>query len=172
MTEPTIFCPRCQAEIKLTESLAASLVEATRLAYQRRIKENVQQCAKREEAVREQEQGLNNAKQEWQAAEQARLRKDRERIALEEGQRAATRFSQELNQKAEAIVSRGDISRSLMGFGFECEDGWFPLIYALFEEIEPLAAGLDSAEIVQVKQKFGGLRVATRGPTMPYTMQL
>jgi hypothetical protein len=61
------------------------------------------------------------------------------------------------------FASKGDISRSLMGFGFECEDGWFPLIYALFEEIEPLAAGLDSAEIVQVKQKFGGLRVATRG---------
>jgi hypothetical protein len=61
------------------------------------------------------------------------------------------------------FVSKEDISRSLMGFGFECEDGWFPLIYALFEEIEPLAAGLDSVEIVQVKQKFGGLRVATRG---------
>jgi hypothetical protein len=103
MTEATISCPRCQSEIRLTESLAAPLVEATRRDFQRRIEESDLKCAKREEAVREQEQGLNNAKQEWQAAEQARLRKERERIALEEGQRAATRFSQELNQKLEAI---------------------------------------------------------------------
>jgi hypothetical protein len=62
------------------------------------------------------------------------------------------------------FASKGDISRSLMGFGFECEDGWFPLIYALFEEIEPLVAALDATEgpteILQVKQKFGELRVA------------
>jgi hypothetical protein len=103
MTEPTISCPRCQAEIKLTESLAAPLVEAIRRDYQRRIAENDQQCARREESVREQEQSLNDAKQEWQAAEQARLRKERERIAQEESQRAAMKFSLDLDQKAKAI---------------------------------------------------------------------
>jgi len=30
MTEPTIICPNCRTEIKLTESLAAPLLEATR----------------------------------------------------------------------------------------------------------------------------------------------
>ena len=30
MTEPTILCPQCKAQVKLTESLAAPLVEATR----------------------------------------------------------------------------------------------------------------------------------------------
>ena len=30
MTEPTIICPKCKAEIKLTESLAAPLIESTR----------------------------------------------------------------------------------------------------------------------------------------------
>ena len=29
MTEPTITCPKCKTEIKLTESLAAPLIEAT-----------------------------------------------------------------------------------------------------------------------------------------------
>ena len=30
MTEPTIICPNCKTEIKLTESLAAPLIEAVR----------------------------------------------------------------------------------------------------------------------------------------------
>lgn len=30
MTEPTIVCPNCKTEIKLTESLAAPLIESTR----------------------------------------------------------------------------------------------------------------------------------------------
>ena len=30
MTEPTITCPKCKEEIKLTESLAAPLIAATR----------------------------------------------------------------------------------------------------------------------------------------------
>ena len=32
MTEPTITCPNCKTEIKLTESLAAPLIESTRVA--------------------------------------------------------------------------------------------------------------------------------------------
>lgn len=34
MTEPIIICPNCRTEIKLTESLAASLIEATRRDYE------------------------------------------------------------------------------------------------------------------------------------------
>jgi hypothetical protein len=65
------------------------------------------------------------------------------------------------------FVSKGDISRSLMGFGFQCEDGWFHLIFKLFDEIETLAAALNPTEwpieIEQVKQKYGGLRIAASG---------
>jgi hypothetical protein len=35
--EPTIVCPNCQSKIKLTESLAAPLLEATREQYERRL---------------------------------------------------------------------------------------------------------------------------------------
>ena len=37
MTEPTIICPNCKTEIKLTESLAAPLIEATRKQYEQRL---------------------------------------------------------------------------------------------------------------------------------------
>jgi len=34
MTEPTITCPNCKIEIKLTESLAAPLLESTRKQFE------------------------------------------------------------------------------------------------------------------------------------------
>lgn len=38
MSEPTITCPSCQSEIKLTESLAAPLIEATKKQLQAQLK--------------------------------------------------------------------------------------------------------------------------------------
>lgn len=37
MSEPTIICPNCKTEIKLTESLAAPLIESTRHDYEERV---------------------------------------------------------------------------------------------------------------------------------------
>ena len=48
MTEPTIICPNCKTEIKLTESLAAPLIEATRKDYERRLNQKDLDIAKRE----------------------------------------------------------------------------------------------------------------------------
>lgn len=53
MTEPTITCPNCKAEIRLTDSLAAPLVEATRKEYERRLGQKDTEIAKRESALRE-----------------------------------------------------------------------------------------------------------------------
>lgn len=37
MTEPTITCPHCKTEIRLTESLAAPLIAATRQQFERQL---------------------------------------------------------------------------------------------------------------------------------------
>jgi len=60
------------------------------------------------------------------------------------------------------FANNGNTSISLMKLGFECHDGWFKIIWELFERLEPLVA--ESAadgpfEVLQVKQKMGGLRV-------------
>ena len=39
MIEPTISCPNCSTEIKVTESLAAPLIQATRKEYEVKIAE-------------------------------------------------------------------------------------------------------------------------------------
>lgn len=55
---------------------------------------------------------------------------------------------------------------SLMPFGFECSDGWEPLIRKLSEQLTFLAKveGTD-IEAVQVKEKFGTLSFYTNGGT-------
>jgi hypothetical protein len=52
---------------------------------------------------------------------------------------------------------------SSMCFGFACSDGWFDLIYNLCSDIDSEAkkSGLSGdgyPDVVQVKEKFGGLR--------------
>jgi len=39
MDEPTIVCPNCRTEIKLIESLAAPVLEATRRDFEKRLKQ-------------------------------------------------------------------------------------------------------------------------------------
>jgi hypothetical protein len=45
--------------------------------------------------------------------------------------------------------------------GFEHGDGWFDILWRLCEDLEPLVAG-DEFEVLQVKEKFGGLRFYVR----------
>src|SRR5882672_12261114 len=53
MTEPTIVCPKCNNEIRLTESLAAPLIAATRQQFERQLSEKDADIARREQGVRE-----------------------------------------------------------------------------------------------------------------------
>ena len=64
MTDPTITCPNCKAEIKLTESLAAPLIESTRKQYEQQIADKDAEVAKREAAIREQQAALAKGKRD------------------------------------------------------------------------------------------------------------
>jgi hypothetical protein len=55
MTEPTITCPKCKTEIKLTESLAAPLIEATRRDFEKQLAKKETDISTREIALREKE---------------------------------------------------------------------------------------------------------------------
>jgi hypothetical protein len=63
MSEPTIICPNCKTEIKLTESLAAPLIESTRRDYEKRLALKDTDIARKEESLREREEAVSKAKQ-------------------------------------------------------------------------------------------------------------
>lgn len=48
MSDPIIACPNCKTEIKLTESLAAPLVEATRREYEQKLKRELARSCEEE----------------------------------------------------------------------------------------------------------------------------
>ena len=51
-----------------------------------------------------------------------------------------------------------DKLNTCMCWGFDCDDGWFDLIYKLSEDIVKVCP---ECEACQVKEKFGGLRFYT-----------
>jgi hypothetical protein len=57
----------------------------------------------------------------------------------------------------------GDIRYTAMARGFEHDDGWFDILWRLCEDLELLVAEFEQEtgsqfEVLQVKEKFGGLR--------------
>ncbi len=49
MNEPTIICPSCKTEIKLTESLAAPLIESTHQQFEQQLAQKDSDIAQREQ---------------------------------------------------------------------------------------------------------------------------
>lgn len=68
MTEPTIICPKCKTEIRLTESLAAPLIETTRKQFEQQLAQKDADVAKREQSMREKERQLIDAKNTFDVA--------------------------------------------------------------------------------------------------------
>ena len=91
MTEPVIICPSCKSEIKLTESLAAPLVESTRRQFEERLKKQEQEISAREAAVKKEHEGVA-------AAVEAKLKAERTAIIATEAKRAREAVSDELHK--------------------------------------------------------------------------
>ena len=98
MAEPTITCPNCKTEIKLTESLAAPLVADTRRRYEEQLTARRQEIAGREQTVRDQQAAVEQASADLDAQVAQRVAEVRERIAEEEAIR--TQRSAELDLQA------------------------------------------------------------------------
>lgn len=57
------------------------------------------------------------------------------------------------------------IDKTMLGWGFTCGVGWYPILDRLFADIDRIRDedGLKKLEVVQVKEKLGGLRVYVKG---------
>lgn len=101
--EPTITCPNCKAEIPLTESIAAPLLEATRKQYERKLSLKDKEIEQREETLREKEKKVadKSRKLDQQVADQVaeQLKTERARIAVEEAKKAKLVSASEIEAK-------------------------------------------------------------------------
>ena len=88
MADPTIICPNCQTDIKLTESLAAPLIADSRKRFDEQLAQKEAEIAARERAIRDQQAQIAAAKTAIDAEVAAKLDKERGRIAAEEANKA------------------------------------------------------------------------------------
>ncbi|MEO8801804.1 MAG: DUF2130 domain-containing protein [Rudaea sp.] len=113
MSEPTIKCPNCGTEIKLTESLAAPLIAATRAQFESKLLAKDAEVIKREKSLRDREELLADAKaklDEHVADEVTKqLSKDRTRIAAEESKKAKLVAAADLEQKVREVADLQEV---------------------------------------------------------------
>lgn len=109
MAEPTITCPRCGTKIKLTESLAAPLIEATRKEYEELLAQKEEGTAEREKALLEREKALSKEKSKLDKVVAERLNEERPRIAAEEKEKARALLETDLSNRDTEIESLREI---------------------------------------------------------------
>lgn len=109
MHEPTLSCPHCHTEIKLTESLAAPLIASVKREHEQQLVQKETEFAKREATLAEQQQMLAKAKAgiEEQVAEKLKLQ--RGMIAEEEAKKARMLLANDLEQKGKQLVELNEV---------------------------------------------------------------
>src|ERR1700722_1206575 len=111
MTEPTLTCPSCSTEIKLTESLAAPLIADTRRRYETQLAQKEAEVAAREAAVRDQQERLASARQTIDAEVATRLDQERGKIAVAEALKAKRLVETDLDARAKEIADLNAVLR-------------------------------------------------------------
>ena len=116
MAEPTIICPSCKTEIKLTESLAAPLLESTRRQFEQRLAQKDAEISQREQTMRDKEKQLAQQQRTLedrvalQVAEQ--LKVERMRIIEEEARKAKLASAAELENKMRELAELQDVLKA------------------------------------------------------------
>jgi hypothetical protein len=111
MTEPTITCPNCKTELKLTESLAAPLLAATRSHYEQRLAQKDVEISAREAAIRQQQATIAKEKEAIDEKIAAKLVAERQKIAAEEARKARLILATDLDEKAKEVAELKEVLR-------------------------------------------------------------
>ncbi len=113
MTEPTITCPNCKMQLRLTESLAAPLIDATRKQFEQQLLQKDNEVATRERSIREKEKEITESRRTLnnQIAEQvaAQLNTERARVIADESRKAKLASAAELDSKARELAELQEV---------------------------------------------------------------
>ena len=115
MNEPTIECPSCHAEIKLTDSLAAPLVAETRRHFTAQLAAKDQEVAAAQATLVAEKLAIEKQRDALETTVSARLDEERKKIAIEEAARANRQVAldmegkdRQLQELTETLASRDE----------------------------------------------------------------
>lgn len=109
MSDPTIVCPHCQGSIKLSESLAAPLLQRREAELELRLAKSTADLEKRHASLREQQQELQQQRAALDEQVIERLATERSRIAAEEQRKARLLLGDELSAKQRELSELGEL---------------------------------------------------------------
>ncbi len=102
-TDPTIICPQCSEEIKLTESLAAPLIKTVQEEYEAKITEKETEVSKRENEIRAQLREVERAQNTIDEQVEEKLKLERASISEEEARKAKRAAASDLEAKTKEL---------------------------------------------------------------------
>lgn len=107
--EPTITCPNCHHDIKLTESLAAPLIASTKREYEKQLQSKEQAFREREDQLTLQKEELAKAKASLDELVAEKLKVQRIAIVEEEARKARTLFANDIEQKSKQVEELNEV---------------------------------------------------------------
>ena len=155
--EPVVICPHCKKEIRLTESLAAPLVEATRRQYEQKLADKDSEIARREADVRKQETAVADAQKAIEEEIAQGIRKEREKIAAEEAKKARLLVSDELQGKSKEVADLQEILKTKNDKLAEAQKAQAELVRKQ-RELDDARRELDLTVETRVQQSLAGIR--------------
>lgn len=102
--DPQIICPNCKSEVKLTESLAAPLLAATRADYEKRMQVQSDALAKDRAELQLQQSKLAHAQAHVEEQVAARLEEQKLALVAMEQKRIRSTLDFEMKQQADAMA--------------------------------------------------------------------
>jgi hypothetical protein len=112
MTEPTITCPSCSAEIKLTESLAAPLIAETRKQFASQLADKDQEVARAQASLTTEKQAIEKQREALDATIAERVDAERKQIALEAQEHAQRQVALDLEGKDKQLAELAETLKS------------------------------------------------------------
>ncbi len=99
VTDPQILCPNCSTEIKLTESLAAPIVAATRRQFEAQLAAKEADFGRRETRLKQTQDDLAKARETLDEQVAAKMSAERVVIAEAEARKARLALADDLGQR-------------------------------------------------------------------------
>ena len=112
MTEPQIVCPHCRAEIKLTQTLAAPLIAATRKQFEQQLAAKESEFLQRETSIKEGQEEIATARRQIEERVAARLETERAAISDTEATKARHALAEELGGRDRQLAEMRQILAS------------------------------------------------------------
>jgi hypothetical protein len=157
MTEPTLTCPTCRTQIKLTESLAAPLIEDTRRRYEDQLARKEAEVAGREAAIRDQQAQIAAARDAIDAQVAAKVDEERGRIAAAEAQKAKRLVATDVDAKVKEIADLNHVLRQRDAKLAEAQRAQADLIKKQ-RELDDAKREMDLTIQKQVQAELGAVR--------------